>query len=187
VSGRVLTLPNLLTVLRGCAALPVAMAVRGNRFGVALAIVILAGLTDGLDGIIARKTGQTSDVGRLLDPIADKTLLVVTFLAVSLPGAGFEPLPLWLAGLAITRDVGIIAAGIGIYLATGFSGFSPTLLGKANTCFEIGVVLLFLVTRLAGLPEPLLTAGVYATAATITISGIHYVFHARRQLAARTP
>jgi cardiolipin synthase (CMP-forming) len=185
VSGRVLTLPNLLTVLRGCAALPIAMAVRDNRFGLALTVVLVAGLTDGLDGIIARRTGQTSDVGRLLDPIADKTLLVVTFLAVSLPGAGFEPLPLWLAGMAITRDVCIVAAGIGIYLATGFSGFTPTLLGKANTCFEIGVVLLFFVTRLAGLPEALLTAGVYATAASIAVSGFHYIFHARRQLAAR--
>jgi cardiolipin synthase (CMP-forming) len=185
VSGGVVTLPNLLTILRAFAALPVALAVRSGRFDLALAIVVLAGLTDGLDGIIARRMGQTSDVGRLLDPIADKVLLVVTFLSVSLPGAGFEPLPLWLAGLAITRDVCIVAAGIGIYLATGFSGFTPTLLGKANTCFEIGVVFLFLVTRLAGLPEALLTVFVYITAASIVVSGLHYVVHARRQLASR--
>jgi len=185
VSGRVLTVPNLLTVLRGCAALPIALAIRSGHFGTALVVIFLAGLTDGLDGIIARRLNQQSDAGRLLDPIADKLLLVVTFLAISLPGAGFEPVPLWLALLVIARDVGIVAAGLGIYFATGFSGFTPTFLGKLNTCIEIGLVFLFLVTRLTGLPEIILTLGVYLTAVSIVVSGLHYVVHARRQLAER--
>jgi cardiolipin synthase len=186
VSGRVLTLPNALTLLRACAAVPVALAVRSGRLDVALVIGVVAGLTDGVDGIVARRMGQTSDVGRLLDPIADKLLLATTFLAVSLTGAGFEPLPFWLAGLAVTRDVCIVAAGLAIYLATGFTGFTPTLLGKANTCLEMGVVLLFFLTRLYGLPEILLDAFVYVTGASIVASGVHYVVHSRRQLAART-
>jgi cardiolipin synthase len=185
VKGRVLTLPNLLTALRACAALPVALAVRGGRFDVALVLVIVAGLTDGLDGMIARRTGQMSDVGRLLDPIADKLLLVTTLLSVSLPGAGFEPLPLWLAGLAVTRDLCIVAAAFAIYFATGFTGFTPTLLGKVNTCLEMGVVFLFLITRLFDLPEAPLNVFVYLTGASIVASGVHYVFHARRQLASR--
>lgn len=185
MTGRLLTIPNLLTLARGLASIPVFYAVSHARFGLALLIVFLAGLTDGVDGIVARRTGQTSDYGRLLDPIADKTLLVTTFVAITLPGNGFEPLPLWVTSLAILRDVGIVIAGAGIYFATGFSGFTPTFLGKLNTCFELGLVVLFLVTRASNLPELLLTVGIYATAALIVASSVHYVFHARRQLAER--
>ena len=105
--------------------------------------------------------------------------------ASSIPGNGFEPLPLWVALVVIGRDVGILAAGIGIYLATGFTGFTPTFLGKLNTCFEIGLVVLFLLTRAFYLPELLLTMGAYATACLVAVSGVHYVFHARKQLAKR--
>jgi cardiolipin synthase (CMP-forming) len=183
VTGRVLTAPNLLTLGRGLAAVPVAYAILNARFTLALALVFVAGLTDGLDGLLARKTGQTSDVGRLLDPIADKVLLATIFVVSSLPGHGFEPLPWWLCALAIARDVGIVGAAWAIYAATGFTGFTPTLLGKINTCLELFVVACFLSVRAFQLPEPLLAAAVYATAATILTSSIHYVFHVRRLLA----
>ena len=183
MTRRVLTLPNLLTVARGLAAVPVAFAVLQSRFALALAVVFLAGLTDGLDGLVARKTGQTSDVGRLLDPIADKVLLVTTFVVSSLPGYGFEPLPWWLCVLAILRDVGIVGAAATIYAVTGFTGFTPSMLGKVNTVLELFVVACFLSVRAFQLPEPLLAAAVYATAATILASSIHYVFHVRRLLA----
>jgi cardiolipin synthase len=182
VTGRVATLPNLLTVARGLAAAPVVFAILNGWFATALVVVFAAGLTDGLDGLVARRTGQTSDVGRLLDPIADKVLLVSTFVAASVPGRGFEPLPMWLVALAILRDVGIVAAGLGIYAVTGFSGFRPTLLGKINTVLELLVVGLFLLTRAFGLAEGVLTALVYLTAGSVVASGFHYVWHARRQL-----
>jgi cardiolipin synthase len=185
MTGPVFTIPNLITAARGLAAAPIAAAVLSNRFGLALALVVAAGLTDGLDGFIARRSGTTSDLGRMLDPIADKLLLVTLFVSVSVPGRGFDPLPLWLVGMAVGRDVAILAGAAGIFLATGFSGFTPTFLGKLNTVFELGLITLFLATRAYGLPEPLLVAGVYATAVTIAASGIHYVFHARRQLAER--
>lgn len=185
MTSRVLTIPNVVTAARALAAAPIALSILHGRFGLALCLVFVAGLTDGIDGLLARASGQTSDFGRLLDPIADKILLVSTFVAISIPGHGFAPIPLWLPVIAILRDVGIVAAGLGIYLVTGFSGFTPTFLGKLNTCFELGLVVLFLATRAFGLPELLLTAGVYATAALVVVSGVQYVFHARRQLAGR--
>jgi len=182
VTARVVTLPNLLTAARGLAAVPVVLAILNGWFATALAVVFVAGLTDGLDGLVARRTGQTSDVGRLLDPIADKVLLVAAFVAASVPGRGFEPLPVWLVALAILRDVGIVAAGFVIYFVTGFSGFRPTLLGKLNTVLELLVVGLFLITRAFGLAEGVLTALIYLTAGSVVASGFHYVWHTRRQL-----
>ena len=178
-----INVPNLLTIARGFAAIPLVWSILSARFGLALVIVFLAGLTDLLDGIIARKLDQSSDFGRLLDPIADKLLLVTTFVAVSVPGFGFEPLPWWLAALAVGRDVGILGAALVIYRVTGFSGFTPTFLGKLNTNIELWVLFLFLLTRAFSLPELLLTISVYVTAASIVVSGLHYIGHARTQLA----
>jgi cardiolipin synthase (CMP-forming) len=183
VTGPYLTLPNVITILRGLAAFPLAWFVLHADFKGAIVTIYLAGLTDGLDGVIARRLNQMSDLGRALDPLADKLLLVTAFVAVSIPGRGFEPLPIWLGVMAVARDVGILIAAAVIYRRTRFTGFTPTFLGKLNTVMELGVIFLFLVTRAYDLPEPLLLAGVFATAATILASSIHYVFHARRQLA----
>jgi cardiolipin synthase len=183
VTGRVLTIPNALTLARGLAAVPVAIAILQGWFFAALAVVFLAGLTDGLDGAVARRTGQTSDVGRLLDPISDKLLLVTTFVASSVPGRGFEPLPIWLVSMAVLRDVGLVVVAYLVYRATGFTGFRPSMLGKINTVVELGLVVLFLTTRAFGLPEVLLTLGIYLTAGSILASGLHYVVHLRRLLA----
>lgn len=179
----VLNVPNLLTIARGVAAIPLVWCILSARFGLALVIVFLAGLTDLLDGLIARKLEQSSDFGRLLDPIADKLLLVATFVAVSIPGFGFEPLPWWLAALAVGRDLGILGAALLIYRVTGFSGFTPTFLGKLNTNIELWVLFLFLFTRAFNLPELPLTVSIYVTAASIVISGFHYIQHARTQVA----
>jgi cardiolipin synthase len=183
VNGPLVTLPNLLTVARGLMAIPIALAILDGWFLTALVLAFVAGASDGLDGIVARRTGQTSDVGRLLDPIADKLLLVTIFVSASIPGRGYEPLPWWFVTIAIVRDVGIVVTALAIYVATRFTGFRPTLLGKINTCVELGLVGLFLLTRAFGLPEALLVAGVYLAAASIAASGLHYIVHVRRLLA----
>ena len=186
MKGPLFTIPNALTMVRAVAAVPVAVAILDARFGLALVLVVLAGLTDGIDGWVARRAGQQSDYGRLLDPIADKILLVTVFVAICVPGRGFEPLQAWVAALAIGRDLGIVLAGAAIYAATGFSGFTPTFFGKLNTVMELWLVVLFLATRSSlGLPEILLEISIYATVFTIVGSGLHYVAHARRQLAER--
>lgn len=183
MNGPYATLPNAVTAARGLAAVPISLAILNGWWIAAIALVLVAGVSDGLDGMIARRTGQTSDIGRLLDPIADKLLLVTIFVTASMPGYGFTPLPWWLAALAIVRDVGIIAAALAIYVATRFTGFRPTMLGKVNTVVELSLVGVFLLTRAFGLPEGLLTFGVYLTAASIAASGLHYIFYVRRLMA----
>jgi cardiolipin synthase len=183
VTARLWTIPNLLTLARGLAALPLALAILNGRFVLAIAIVVAAGLSDGLDGALARWIGQTSDVGRLLDPIADKLLLVTTFVASSVPGHGFEPIPTWLVTLVILRDVGIVIVAYAVYRATGFTGFRPSMLGKINTVVELVLVGLFLLTNATGMPDLLLRVGIYLTAGSVVASGFHYVVHLRRTMA----
>ena len=98
-----LTIPNLLTIARAVAAVPIVAAILSNRFGLALALIVVAGFSDTIDGTVARRFGQETDLGRILDPIADKLLLVAIFVAASLPNYGFDPLPWWLAAMAIGR------------------------------------------------------------------------------------
>ena len=183
MTGPVLTLPNALTVARGLAAVPVAVAILNGWWVTAIVVVFVAGVSDGVDGAVARRTGQISDLGRLLDPIADKLLLVTIFVTASMPGHGFTPLPWWLTALAIVRDVGIVVAGLAIYAVTRFSGFRPTMLGKINTVVELSLVGVFLLTRAFDLPEGLLNFGIYLTAGSIVASGLHYIVHVRRLMA----
>jgi cardiolipin synthase len=183
VNGPFATLPNAITLARGLAAVPIAFAILEGWFLAALVLVVVAGASDGLDGVVARRTGRTSDWGRLLDPIADKLLLVTIFVAASVPGQGHDPLPWWFAALAILRDVGIVATAFAIYFATRFTGFRPTLLGKINTVVELALVGIFLITRAFGLPEAPLAVAVYLAAGSIVASGLHYVVHVRRLMA----
>lgn len=182
--SRIWTVPNLFTIARGLLAFPLGYAIWTASFKTAFVIIFFAGLSDGLDGYIARRTGQTSDLGRLLDPMADKLLFLVTFVTISLPGRGFEPMP-WAVGFcAIVRDVLIIAVASIVYRRTGFSGFTPTFLGKLNTALELWVVTVFLFTRTFGWPDALLNLSIVVTLVSIAVSGGHYIFHLRHQLAA---
>jgi cardiolipin synthase len=181
-----LTIPNLLTIARAVAAVPIVAAILSNRFALALVLIVVAGFTDTIDGTVARRFGQETDLGRILDPIADKLLLVAIFVAASLPSYGFDPLPWWLAAMAIGRDVGIVVGAGAIYATTGFSGFTPSRLGKINTLFELLVVGWFVGTRAFELSEIPLTIIIYLTAASILVSGLHYVVHVRRLLAERS-
>jgi cardiolipin synthase len=179
---RVWTAANALTVVRGLLAIPVAWAFLSGHLTTALVLVLIAGLTDFVDGYLARLLDASSDLGRLLDPLADKILLTVAFVGASIPGRGFDPLPYWLVALAIGRDLGILMGAVGIYLGTGYSGFHPTRLGKVNTVAEIVVILTFLLVRVLELPELWVDVTIWATAGLIVVSGVQYIFHARRQV-----
>ncbi len=109
--SRILTVPNLLTVFR-MVLIPVFVTLLFyRRFSLALAVFILAGLTDGLDGLLARRFSQQSQLGTILDPIADKLMLVTAFIVLSMrsvfpqPLPGHLPVPFWVTVAVISRDV----------------------------------------------------------------------------------
>jgi cardiolipin synthase len=180
--SRIFTVPNELTFLR-LAFLPFfIMAIKYDRYDVALGILIAAGISDGLDGLLARTLNQKTPLGAYLDPIADKLLLSSSYLALALKGK----IVWWLAIMVLGRDVLILIACAVILLSVGFRSFPPSVWGKATTFFEILVVLVVLVLAIWGWPL-LATAQQflrYVVAVLVMLSGLHYSYVVSRKLAA---
>jgi cardiolipin synthase (CMP-forming) len=131
---RNLTLANQLTLLRIMLIPAFVLFVLYGHLGAALLTFLIAGITDALDGLIARRAGQGTSLGAWLDPMADKLLLVSTFIVLTLPTVPLvNHLPLWLTVIVISRDVAIIGVVAIVNLAVGPRTFRPSLLGKATT------------------------------------------------------
>jgi cardiolipin synthase len=129
-----LTLANQLTILRIMLVPVFVLLVVYGYLGWALFVFLTAGITDALDGLIARRAGQRTTLGAWLDPLADKLLLVTTFIVLTLPDVPLtNHLPLWLTVFVISRDVVIIAVVAIVTLAAGPRTFRPSLLGKLAT------------------------------------------------------
>jgi cardiolipin synthase (CMP-forming) len=189
MSSRVITLPNLLTVIR-MALIPVFVSLLVyQRFGWALLVFVVAGVTDGLDGLLARNLDQGSELGRILDPIADKLMLVAAFIALSQrsiwphPLPRHFPVPFWVTAAVISRDIFIIVGAAAINIVTGFRGFRPSILGKISTTVQIcAIVVVLCVAHVPAISGYVLPT-VYATVFLLTVaSGVHYIFHAARLL-----
>ncbi len=170
-----LTLPNFLTFLR-IIAVPVFLILISNQhYGAGLVLFMAAGITDTVDGVIARLTDSKSALGASLDPLADKLLLVSSFMILT----WLAVIPSWLMILVLTRDVVILVGYLVIYFLATPIEVSPTPVGKLNTFLEMLTIGFALVT-LARPDMPMATANRvawYLTAATITISGMHYVYN----------
>jgi len=139
------TLANGLTLLRIALLAPFLYWIKEGRFGLAVIIFFIAGLTDFFDGYVARRFNQQSALGRFLDPAADKLLTTASYIVMALPRHGFEPMPLWLTAAVIGRDVIILLGSLVVYLLTHYKGFKPTMLGKVNTFLEIGLIFWFII------------------------------------------
>jgi cardiolipin synthase (CMP-forming) len=187
VSSRIITVPNLLTVFR-LALIPVFVSLLFyQKFMLALAAFVLAGVTDGLDGLLARRFHQQSPLGRILDPVADKMMLVTSFVVLSMRGVfpapipKHLPVPFWVTITVISRDVFILVGAAAINMVTGFRGFKPSSLGKISTTVQILAVAAVIVaaeTRVgAGYYLPTLYTAVFTLA---LVSGIHYIFFVSR-------
>ncbi|MFN2515061.1 MAG: CDP-alcohol phosphatidyltransferase family protein [Pyrinomonadaceae bacterium] len=187
MSSRILTVPNLLTVFR-MVLIPVFVTLLFyQRFVWALAVFVIAGLTDGLDGLLARRFSQQSQLGTILDPIADKLMLVTAFIVLSMrsvfpqPVPSHLPVPFWVTVAVISRDVFIIVGAAAINIMTGFRGFRPSWLGKINTNVQIGAIaaIMFAASMpyYTGYYLPTVYAAVFVLA---VLSGLHYIFFASK-------
>lgn len=168
------TLPNLLTISRILLTPGFVMAYANRRFDLAWALFAVAGLTDALDGLLARLLKQRTRLGSMLDPLADKVLLVTSFICLSLGGF----LPSWLATLVVSRDA-IIVGGLVVLNFWGAevkSGIRPSLLGKLTTVAQIGLVLFVMAQETFGLWRPVLLEGLILFTAGLTlVSGLLYI------------
>jgi cardiolipin synthase len=152
-----------------------------DRLGEALLVFVTAGLTDALDGIIARWTGQRTSLGAWLDPMADKLLLVTTFVVLTLPGLPLtNRLPLWLTVIVISRDVVIVGVVAIVNLALGPRTFRPSLLGKATTAALILTSVVIMYFNYLGQRSILVDVGVWLSLALTAVSSADYFFRLRR-------
>jgi cardiolipin synthase len=141
-----LTLANQLTILRIMLIPAFVLLVVYDRLGAALATFLVAGVTDALDGLIARRADQRTSLGAWLDPMADKLLLVTTFIILTLPAIPLtNHLPIWLTILVISRDIVIVGVVAVVSLAVGPRTFRPSVWGKMATATFIAtsVVVMF--------------------------------------------
>jgi cardiolipin synthase (CMP-forming) len=183
MSSRIITVPNLLTVFR-MVLIPVFVSLLFyQRFLLALGIFILAGVTDGLDGLLARRFDQKSQLGTILDPIADKLMLVTSFVVLSMrsvfpqPLPSHLPVPFWVTVAVISRDVFILVGAAAINIVTGFRGFRPSMLGKINTTVQIFAIAAIIFAASFPYATGYYLPTIYTTVFTFAVlSGAHYVF-----------
>ena len=180
MKSRILTVPNQLTFLR-LGFLPFfIISIHYDRYDVALGVLIVAALTDGLDGLLARSLNQKTALGAYLDPIADKLLLSSSFVALALDGK----IRWWLATLVLSRDILLLTSAVVILVVVGYRPFPPSVFGKLTTALQI--LLVFAVVLLAVTEWPWLqfvrmVLG-YLVAGFTVFSGFHYSIVVSRRL-----
>jgi cardiolipin synthase len=189
MSSRIITVPNLLTVFR-MVLIPVFVSLLFyQRFVLALAVFVVAGVTDGLDGLLARRFDQRSSLGTILDPIADKLMMITSFVVLSMrsvfpqPVPSHLPIPFWVTIAVISRDVFILVGAAAINIVTGFRGFRPSMLGKINTTVQIVAIGIIMLAASVPYGTGYYLPTVYATIFTFAVlSGAHYVFFVSKLL-----
>jgi cardiolipin synthase (CMP-forming) len=165
-------LPNLFTLARLVLAPFVAADILHNRYGRAIVLFFLAGLSDVIDGFVARRFEATTPAGAYFDPIADKILLSVIYISLGLGGA----MPWWMVAVVFGRDVLILAMAAYGLLFTSLRKFPPSVWGKISTFFQIAAALVVMGAR-AGIAAPVSLALCLMLFGTI-VSGLHYMWRA---------
>ena len=168
-----MTLPNAITIARILLIPVIAWLIAERRFDIALPTLFFTGMSDAVDGYIARRLGQTSRLGAILDPIADKGLLITVYLALAYARA----IPIWIVVLVIGRDIIIVLGALLLTLLKRRREFPPTTWGKISTFYQL---------MLAGgavwrgaypewMPVPVLVFFVAGVTVATVISGFDYV------------
>jgi cardiolipin synthase len=173
----VLTAANQLTLLRLVLVPIFVLCMLYSWPGWALTVFAVAGLTDALDGLIARRTGQLTTLGAWLDPMADKLLLVSTFVMLTLPGLNLvNRFPIWLTVLVISRDIAIVLTVAVVNLAVARRTFRPSMLGKAATVIYVFTCGLTLIANYFRVHSLIVTIAIWTSLAVTLASGFDYVF-----------
>lgn len=180
MQGRLWTVPNQITLLR-LGFLPFFLIlISYEQYRWAVLILVLSGLSDAIDGLLARKLNQRSAIGAYLDPIADKLMLSSSFVILAME----KRIPWWMTIIVLSRDILILTVAVVIILISGYRPFPPSILGKLTTVSQIALVFLVLV----GSAYPNLSisalnlALMYLVSALAIVSGFHYSVTIARRL-----
>lgn len=165
-------LPNLICLLRLLLIWPIVVALHKGQHLAALGLFVVAAMSDGLDGYLAKRFNWTSELGKLLDPVADKLLLMTVFVQAAWLGL----VPWWLTAAVVARDVLIGLGALTYRLWFGPLHGRPTVISKVNTAAQLVYVVLVLLAAATGVPgHEILDACALITLATTVVSGAHYV------------
>jgi len=166
-------IPNAITIARLFLAAPLAWTILADQPGLALQLCVVAAFSDALDGLLARRFRWRSRLGGLLDPMADKLMLLACYASLAAIGGA----PVWLFWLVLGRDFVIVAGAVAYHNFVGPLDAEPSRLSKATTCLQIALAVALLAARLpaVALPQWLLAGLSWATAAPTLASGLHYV------------
>lgn len=174
--------PNLLTLLRICLAPFLVSAIIEDRFALSFVLFVAAGLTDALDGALARWLKQRTVLGQYLDPVADKLLLSTLFLVLTHK----DLIPAQVTVLVFGRDLGILVVAALLYAVIGRREFQPSVFGKANTVTQVTAVAVVLLQQFYA-PRwviDLRTISLDATVILTVASGLHYAWMVTRRVGA---
>ncbi|MGA2464067.1 MAG: CDP-alcohol phosphatidyltransferase family protein [Thermodesulfobacteriota bacterium] len=173
-----MNLPNIMTLIRVLLIPLFVIFIINKLFGWALITFAVAGITDGIDGMIARITHKRTELGAYLDPIADKLLLIAAYVTLAI----IEILPSWLAVIVVTRDV-IILLGFLVFILLNYRPkIQPSLVSKVTTFFQISTILLVLMAGYAPVFKQLSSIAIYGTTLFTIVSGSHYIYVGTRIL-----
>ena len=166
-------IPNLISVMRIFLSVPVVWSMLEHRFDIALLLFAVAGVSDGLDGYLAKHFGWQSRLGGLLDPLADKVLLVSSYLTLAILGF----IPVLLMMVVILRDLVIVTGALVYNFRIRELEASPSLISKVNTFAQILLVLVVIVANsLVELPEVVIQWLIWLVYLTTIASGVNYVW-----------
>jgi cardiolipin synthase len=178
--SHIFTAPNQLTLLRMVFVPFIVIELVEGRYLWALVLFVVAGFSDGLDGLLARHLQQQTLLGQYLDPIADKLLLSTMFLVLSI----LHKIPWKFTVLVFSRDISILAASAVLFAIAGLRNFRPSIFGKANTFSQIAAVFFAILFSVRPARWIWITRTVFlrATFAFTIISALHYVFLVQHRL-----
>ena len=182
--SELLTAPNQLTLLRMIFVTFIVIHLVSGRYLWALVVFVIAGFSDGLDGLLARMLHQQTVLGQYLDPIADKLLLSTMFLVLSI----LHKIPWKYTVLVFSRDISILAASAVLFAIAGLRNFSPSIFGKANTFSQICAVFFVLLFEVRPLRAIWIARTVFlrATFFFTILSALHYVILVQQRLREHT-
>src|SRR6202789_1235449 len=180
--SQLFTAPNQLTLLRMIFVPFIVIHLVEGRYLWALVVFVIAGFSDGLDGLLARTLHQQTLLGQYLDPIADKLLLSTMFLVLSI----LHKIPWKYTVVVFSRDISILAASAVLFAIAGLRDFRPSIFGKANTFSQIAAVFFVLMLEIRPVRWIWITRTLFlrATFAFTIISALHYVFLVQHRLRA---
>lgn len=176
-----MSIPNIITLARILLVPVIVWAIASGQMEIAFGLFVVAGVSDAVDGFLAKRFNMSSELGALLDPLADKALLVGTYVALTLRDA----LPMWLTILVVFRDVFIIGGALTVQALTQRFHVEPLMISKLNTALQIGLIVAVMAERAYfPLPPHLVVWGAAVVAATTVLSGAAYAITWSRRVTA---